>query len=300
MSRVCQSVVLLAVAAVVAAASGEDTTPVAPARISGVATNLLPPLPNLESPVSRFRKLLAMSGAERNQALTNRTPEIRARILAKVREYQLLDPDERELRLRATELRWYLTPLLQTPQADRAQALAQVPPDLREIAQARLTQWDLLPPPLQQEFLANDKIVHYFTRVSLTNTAPASPDQQKIAEQFNQFLDFTPGEKQQILSTLSETERAQMEKTLQSFEQLPIQQRRLCERNFGKFAGMSRTERAEFLKSAENWAKMSPSERQTWRDLVAHVPLWPPSPPPSVPPVPRGIERPPHASMATN
>jgi len=79
-----------------------------------------PPLPPLApSPVTFFRELLAMSPAERNNSLTNRTPEARARIMAKVREYQKLAPDERELRLRATELRWYLTPLFRTAPADR-------------------------------------------------------------------------------------------------------------------------------------------------------------------------------------
>ena len=85
------------------------------------AMNIFPPgvtnsavVPRMQSPVDFFRQLLAMTPAERVASLTNRPPEARARILAKVREYQALGPDERELRLRATELRWYLTPLLRT------------------------------------------------------------------------------------------------------------------------------------------------------------------------------------------
>ena len=300
MNRVRQCMVCLAAVMIAFTTAAQSPPPAAPAKISGVAPNLLPPLPTVQAPVSYFRQLLTMSAAERNQALASRSPEARARILAKIKEYQALNPNERELRLRATELRWYLTPLLRTPPADRAQGLAQVPADLRELAKSRLTQWDLLPPPLQQEFLANDKTLHYFTRVQPTNPPPASPGQQKIAEQFNQFLDFTPGEKQQILATLSEGERAQMEKTLKTFEQLPARQRVACERNYAKFAGMSGTERAEFIKNAENWSKMSPAERQTWRDLVAHVPLWPPTPPPAPPPLPRGTQKAPRPSMATN
>ena len=59
-----------------------------------------------ESPVYFFRQLLAMTPQEREDYLTNRPPEIHERILAKVHEYLALEPDERELRLRATELRW--------------------------------------------------------------------------------------------------------------------------------------------------------------------------------------------------
>ena len=297
MSRLRQSVFCLAAATAVFMAHAQ--TPPVSAKFFAGETNLPPLPPVVLSPVDFFRQLLAMSPAERNQSLTNRAPEARARILAKVREYQALGPDERELRLRATELRWYLMPLLRSPPGERAAQLAQVPPDLRELAQTRLTQWDLLPPPLQQEFLANDKTLHYFAQVETTN-APANPDHQKIAEQFNQFFEFTPAEKQQTLGTLSEAERAQMEKTLQSFEQLPPEQRRQCVRNYAKFAGMSGTERAEFLKNAENWTKMSPQERQTWRDLVAHVPLWPPLPPPVMPPLPDVTPKVHRANVATN
>ena len=92
----------------------ETAAPVpAPQKLfSGPANLSLPPRPRLKSPVDLFRELLAMTPAGRENFLTNRPPGIRNRILAKVREYGALDPNERELRLRATELRWYLLPLL--------------------------------------------------------------------------------------------------------------------------------------------------------------------------------------------
>src|SRR5882672_11048559 len=208
MSRSRQSILCLVVATAVVMAHAQTPTPIH-ARFSLSSTNFLPPIPVTQSPVDFFRQLLAMSPAERNHSLTNRTPEARARILAKVREYQVLGPDERELRLRATELRWYLTPLLRTAPSDREASLPQVPENLRGLVKSRLIQWDILPPPLQQEFLANDKTLHYFTRVEPTNNSTASSAQQKLSKQFNQFFELTPKEKQQTLNTLSEAERAQ-------------------------------------------------------------------------------------------
>lgn len=296
MSRLCQSIFCLAAIMVALAAPGQTVQPV-PVKFSRVATNLPPPLPKAQSPVDFFRRLLLMSPAERSQALTGRTPEARARILAKVREYLALNPDERELRLRATELRWYLVPLLRAAPADREAQLALVPPELRNLAKSRLMQWDLLPPQLQQQYLANDTTLRYVTQAPMPPSTNAA--QEKIAEQFNSFLDFTPVEQQQMLGTLSDAERAQMEKTLKTFEQLPPQQRFICVRNYTKFAGMNGAERAEFLKNAESWSKMSPQERQNWRDLVAHVPLWPPLP--SAPPMPPHIApKAMKANMATN
>ena len=246
---------------------------------SGVATNHiatqlpLPPLP--QSPVLFFRKLLAMTPPERTLTLTNRTPEARARILAKVREYQSLNPDERELRLRATDLRWYLSSLFRIAPADREARLDQVPTELRDLVKSRLSEWDALPPSLQQELLENDKTLHYFARTETTNSAPLDAEHQKIADQFNQFFVLTPEEQSQCLPTLSDAERAQMAKTLESFQGLPVQKRSACIRNYARFAGMSAAERADFLKNAERWSQMSPKERQAWRDLVAQMPEWP-------------------------
>lgn len=251
-----------------------------PAPHPGSETNLSVLMPPKQTaPVAQFRELLAMTPAARNQSLSNRPPEVRTRILGKVREYLALAPDERELRLRATELRWYLSPLFRTPPDERGHRLEQVPAELRSVVQSRLAQWDILPPQIQKELLASDRPLHYFASMGGTNAAAQSLEQQKISDQFNQFFEFTPEEKVQALGTLSESERQQMESTLNHFEQLPLAQRRLCLKNFAKFAGMTATERSEFLKNAEQWSKMSPTERQSWRDLVSNVPQWPPLPP---------------------
>lgn len=299
MSSVRQSVVCLAAVAVVFTAQSQAVQPDSAKRAT-FTTNMLPPIPVVQSPVSFFRQLLLMSPAERITSLSGRTPEARVKILAKVREYMAMDPDERELRLRATELRWYIMPLMRQAPADRDAQLTQVPPELRGLVKSRLAQWDALPPSLQQEFLTNNSALHYFAQAS-SSSVSVDPRQEQIAEQFNQILDLKPEEKQQLLGTLSEAERGVMEKTLKTFGQLPAQQRFQCIRNYTKFAGMTGAERAEFLKNAESWSKMSPQERQAWRDLVANVPLWPPTPLAARPPLPPQIPmKKARTNMATN
>jgi hypothetical protein len=306
----------------------ENSAPPAPVKLFSAPTNLLPPLPQSSSPVDFFRQLLAMSAIERKNFLTNRPPAFRERLLAKVREYEALGPDERELRLRATELRWYVLPFFHEPATNHAARLAQLPDDVRELVKTRVEEWDALPPQLQQEFLANERALHYFTHVDPANNPPPLPpdagaqhhspsdddqarwnalsadEREKITAQFNQFFELTPAEKQKTLNTLSVAERRQMEKTLQTFDSLPLQQRRLCMHNFSKFAGMSAAERAEFLKNAEHWSQMSPKDRQVWRDLVTYVPLWPPLPNadimPPLPPLPSMSAPRIHPAVATN
>ena len=264
--------------------------------VAQTATNL-PPQSHLQQDFfGQLRQLLAMPPDERENCLTNRPPEIRERILAKVAEYEALDPDERDLRLRATELRWYLSPLLRESPTNRDAQLAQVPDDVRELVKDRLDQWIILPPSLKQEFLDNEHTLGYFTQMDVSNNpaensgrgpndverehwnALSEAERRQIADGFNQFFELTPDEKQKTLNTLSDAERAQMQRTLQSFEKLPASQRAECVNAFAKFAGMDARQRSEFLKNAARWSEMSPAERQAWRDLVVNVPQWPPLP----------------------
>jgi Protein of unknown function (DUF3106) len=266
-----------------------------PVKLFSTPANGSPALSRPRSPVALFRQLLAMTPEERGNFLTNRPPQIREGILAKVNEYQALDPNERELRLRATELRWYLLPLLQESPSNRAVRLAQVPADLRELVKFRLDQWTILPPQLQQEFLENEQALRYFARLDVSNTmmlrkiAPpgselarwtgmTEEERNRITANVNQFFELTPDEKAAALNTLSDAERGQMEKTLQAFDKLPPNQRDECIHAFAKFAGMSAPEKQEFLRNAERWSQMSPADRQAWRDLVVNVPEWPPLP----------------------
>jgi hypothetical protein len=113
----------------------------------------------------------------------------------------------------------------------------------------------------------------------------------QMCSRFQQLFELDPKERAKTLSTLSEPERIQMEKTLQMFQRLPPDQRNHCIESFGKFASMSAEERKEFLIKAEMWQKMSPSDRQDWRELVHKLPQMPPLPPglkahPPLPPTP--------------
>ena len=283
-----------------------------------------PPLPRSQSPISFFRELLAMSGAERRQALTNRSPEGQKLILDKVREYESLPPDERELRLRVTELRWYLLPLMISPATNRPAELAMIPGANRKLVEDRLQEWDKLPPDVQKELLANQATITYMAdlegrtaeqrRQMVVNIPPARREilenginrwgsmsdeqRRKILERFKGFFDLSAQEKQKALNTLSAPERRQIEQTLRTFGSLPPEQRNQVIRSFGKFADLNVAERQQFLKSAERWKLMSPSERQAWRDLVYRLP--PPEPPdlPPMPPAPRLNRAAP--SVATN
>jgi predicted Fe-S protein YdhL (DUF1289 family) len=76
---------------------------------------------------------------------------------------------------------------------------------------------------------------------------------QAVMRNFYQFFNLTAVEKARTLSTLSEAERLQIEKTLNTYEGLNASQRSQCLKSFQKFASLSPAERQEFLKNAQRW-----------------------------------------------
>jgi hypothetical protein len=254
-----------------------------------------PTFPTGKCPVDTFRELLAMSASERNQFLTNRSLVSQRMIQAKIKEYLALNPEMRELRLRATELRWYLVPLMNAPATNRTTQLAAIPEQVRPFVEDRLRLWDTLTPADQKRLLspavdtfatqaARSHDSSNQTAVTHAIISPArrqwlekgiqhwqemSEDQrQEIASQFFRFFELTPQEKSKTINTLSDQERRQLERTLASFDSLSADKRAQCLESFDKFASLSVEERQQFLVNAQRWESLTPTERQAWRDLV--------------------------------
>lgn len=248
-----------------------------------------------KSPVAIFRELLNMDAAQRAKALADRREETRKRILAKIREYQSLKPEELELRLKVTELGYYLRPLMQTPATNRAAQLAAVPEGCRDLVRVRLEKWDGLSPVVQRKLMLNDAAIRAMTElnnstnvtrlrtvmlkhtISNWNRLPAS-EREALTNNFDDFFQLKPSERQKAARFLSPAERAQVAATLQKFGNLTPNQRAQCVRSFEKLAAMSPEEQQQFFRNAERWEMMTPKEREEWRRLVETAPSLPPYP----------------------
>ena len=250
--------------------------------------------PALKSPIAAFRELLAAPAEEQARMLAIRPPEIRERLLAKLNEYRVLPPELRDLRLVATELRWYLLQLMNTDSTNRVAQLALIPSPMRELVTDRIQRWEILPPPLRQQMLDSGEGISYLGSVddgSGAAHALSEYQRRELRERFDRFIRLTAEERDKALHKLSEAERRQMEVTLDKFGSLSDRQRELCVLSFAKFADMADAERQQFLRNAERWSQMSETERKTWRELVDRVP--------NLPPLPRGLIRASQASRAS-
>jgi hypothetical protein len=256
-----------------------------------------------KSPVALFRELLSMSPRERQAAISVRPPDNQKRILEKLSEYEILPGELREQRLRETELRWYLRPLMEEPRTNRAARLAQIPEEERALVEERLNAWDLVPGQLQQQWINDDMVADYLASepdqrdAILSSVSPerraelekglgrwqamAREQRQKALAGFYRIFELPADEQQKTLETAPDAslaERQEMKKTLDAYKNLSPAQRERCIHSFEKFAAMNVAERNQFLKNVERWNEMTPEERQKWRDLVNTAPIMPPMP----------------------
>lgn len=311
--RLGTNIALLLCWTVAERAHAADTLPAPNPASTGRPAVLVPPLP--KSPLAEFRELLALTPQELERVLGEKPEPLRVFLKAKLGEYTALTPQERELRLRATELRWYLRPLMALTPTNRTERLTTVPEDYRRQVEERLKQWDLLAADVQKDVLENERTIHFLrleastarARDALNDLAPeprrrleselkrwtALPPErrQRMFDHFQKFFELSPQEKAKTLEMLSSSERQEMERTLRGFETLPPEQRRDCLNSFRKFANMTPAERASFLNSVERWKALTAAERETWRKLSQQLPPLPPGAvhpplPPVLPPLP--------------
>jgi hypothetical protein len=291
----------------------------------------LPPLPQpetviLKSPVDLFRELLAMSAAEREKKLASRPPANRLAILAKLREYEVMDPGEREIRLQATQLRWNLQRMIALSPEERTNLLARFPDREREQLAMRLAEWDKLPAAVQTEVLDYERNVEKARAASSvqatnvpagTNGPPMPPavpsetvkafehfrrlpaaERQQVSTSCRRFFELTEEEKQKALGALPAQSRIAASNSLKILGGMKPAQREKYIEAFQKFTAMSDGERQEFVKNFVRWKNLSEEERRAWRNVVQKLaplpplppgirgPMLPPPMPPPMPPMP--------------
>lgn len=260
------------------------------------------------NPVTVFRSLLLMQTDARTRELAAKPTRLREVLSTRLREYDSFSPAEREARLRATELRYHLNPLLtMTPDA-RAARLTAVPESFRPLVEERLAAWDKLPVAIQREILANEQLLQAMTRPAVAGTYPPLPpglepkvpdnvaqwqgldarQREQLLDNFTHYFRLNERAKSRVVAALPEPKRAEATRTLGQFEQLPTEERAACLNALKKLSQMTQEQQTQFYANAAQWKKMSESERTAWRKVVIEFPPLPPGAGPQ-PPLPPGF-----------
>jgi len=256
-----------------------------------------PPEPTAGSPVGFFRDLLAMSPAEREEALAGKAPQQALVIKAKLAEYELMGKEEREARLHQLELCRLMLPLMRLPAVARTERLEMIPQAERALVAKRLGEWDQLSLLQQTNALKSQTIISYFCRPERTHSVSQSElskimppgsrqkleldlprwrdiedaEQHKFNERLGQVLRLGAEERSKMLASLSPMERAQMQLTLKRFEALSSTQREQCIEGFGKLARLAPEDRQRFILDSDRWVAMTPEQRSLWMRMMARM-----------------------------
>jgi hypothetical protein len=264
--------------------------------------------PAPRNPVAAFRILLAMRSDARANELAAKPARVREVLTTRLREYDTLTAAEREARLRATELHYYLNPLLNTIPATRATQFAAVPASFRPLVEERLAAWDKLPAEIQREILTNERLLRAMTRPAVPNAFPPLPpglepkvpdnvthwqaldtkQREQLLDNFTHYFRLDERAKTKVMAALPEPKRAEATRTLSEFEQLTADERAACLNALKKLGQMTQEQQAQFYANAEQWKKMSEAERTAWRKVVIEFPPLPPDAGPQ-PPLPPGF-----------
>lgn len=266
--------------------------------------------PGKASPVDYMRRILAAGPEERAQLLEGRSDRWRSFILEKVAEYESLPEDVRESRLLATQIRYYMRPLIGMTPEDRAPFFEAMSEGDRTAIQSNLKRWDALPDADKVLLLDHERSLSNFLRLerqsresrlfSLNRYSEearkklesdiqawqALPEEQRrrMFEHFLDFFEMTEKARENALDYLPEAKRKSMESVMEEIQAMPATHRQDALEGARKFGEMTPSERARFLIKAENWLKLSEEERAALRRLA--YPPMPPTPMPPLPPVP--------------
>lgn len=275
--------------------------------VAGVAAG--PASDNAErNPVVVFRGLLAMRTDARAVELSTKPERLRAVLTTRLRDYDALPTTEREARLRATELRYHLNPLLTTIPATRAMQIAAVPDSFRPLVEERLAAWDKLPAEIQREILLDERLRQAMTRPAVMGAFPPLPpglepkvpdnlvqwqaldaqQREQLLDNFTHYFRLDERGKTRVVAALPEPKRAEAVRTLDQFEHLSADERAACLSALKKLGQMTPEQQVQFYSNAEKWKQMSESERARWRKMVIEFPPLPPGAGPQ-PPRPPGL-----------
>lgn len=255
-----------------------------------------PEAPRPRNPVAAFRNLLLLQPDARTRELAAKPGHLREIISTRLREYDALSPAEREARLRATELRFHLKPLLTLAPTAREPQLATIPESFRPLVTERLAAWDKLPTEIRREILANEPLLQAMTRPAVAGAFPPLPpglvptvpdnvthwqsldarQREQLLDNFNHYFRLDDRSKSQVVAALPEPKRAEATRTLNQFEQLSTGERATCLAALKKLGQMTPEQQARFFANAEQWQKLPESERAVWRKVVVDFPPLPP------------------------
>lgn len=239
-------------------------------------------LDHSSSPISKFRTLLEWTPEERTQFVKKQPANVRQILERKILEYESLSDSQREFRLIATELHFYLEPLLIDNRDIDISTVQDIPDHLRKYIDQSVAFWNRIKPAHRDLLLAKKEAVSYLISISsrLYDLEKLMPKPAPEWDNLYHFLQL-PHKKQLSFMRASGIQPSpEMSNLLKAFQGLEVEEKRNCAHAFVCYLSFPDQLKTRFVDGLAQWSEKKPSERSIWREIAGKYPKIRPVPVP--------------------
>lgn len=239
-------------------------------------------LDSSHSPISKFRTILNWSPEERSQFVKKQPANVQRILERKIMEYEALSESQREFRLIATELHFYLDPLLVGNRNIDPSAVQEVPPHLRKYIDQSVGFWNRIKPAHRDLLLAKKEAVSYLISISsrLYDLEKLMPKPAPEWDNLYNFLQLPHNKQLSFMKAYQIKPSIEMEKLLVAFQGLEDEEKRNCAHAFVCYLSFPNNLKTQFVDGLAEWSQKKPSERSIWREIASKYPRIRPVPVP--------------------
>lgn len=245
-----------------------------------------------KSPVAQFRDLLSYSEDQQRAFVIKQAPEIQSILSSKLDEYRNLPSAQREFKLVATELHFYLDPVLKSHENIDRTLFSQAPSHVQHYLNMAVEFWNGLSIPHRDLLLSKKAAVSYLISLSYKSGESQSYDPSKSEwDGLYSFLLMPSDQQKAFLDSVDVNPSGTINKILTAFENLDEEERKRCAHAFVCYLSFPPQLKKQLNDGLHSWAEKPPIERSLWREIAEKYPKITPIP------LPPGMEVSPTAPL---
>nr|MBI1231025.1 hypothetical protein [Cytophagales bacterium] len=227
------------------------------------------------SPIEHFRFILNLSSEDLEKYIVRQKPHVQAILRKKVEEYASLSIAEKDFRLRATELHYYLDSLLEHNSTVSLASLPPLPESLREEIMRAVHFWNNLSNAQRDLLFTKKATISYLVSLSSENAPPMPVNRPAMSSEWANLYHFLqlPYEKQKdFLGSHKLNKAPKMQKVLEAFSKMSMDEKERSANALVCFLSFPRDLQDRVSDGLTHWNSLDPSERTVWREIAGRSP----------------------------
>jgi hypothetical protein len=227
------------------------------------------------SPIEHFRIVLNLSSEDLEKYILRQKPHVQPILRKKIEEYASLSRAEKDFRLRATELHYYLDSLLEHNSTVSLDSLPPLPESLKEEIMRAVHFWNNLSNAQRDLLFTKKATISYLVSLSRENVPPLPVNRPAISPEWANMYHFLqlPYEKQkEFLGSDKLNQAPKMGKVLEAFSKLSVDEKERCANALVCFLSFPRDLQDRVADGLTYWNSLDPSERTVWREIAGRSP----------------------------